>query len=349
MTELVLPGVGPLDSVSAARAQHELDRKTKPRRSLGRLEDLAVQLAAVRGGAGVDVLDAAVVVAAGDHGYARHDVSAFPQEVTAQMLSNFAAGGAAVSVLARHAGARLVVVDVAVAGATTVPGVRRLAIAPGTRDATEGPAMTLDEARTAIAAGCDLAAELAKSGVAIVAVGEMGIANTTAASALTAALLDVEPRAVLGRGTGVDNAALARKLDAIQRALAANDVSAAAPFTALAAVGGIEIAFLVGVIVGAAAARMVVVLDGFVVGSAALAAYLLEPQVVDYCVAAHISPEPGHRLILDRLSLTPLIDWDLRLGEGTGAVSVLPLLRQAAAVLCEMATFEGAGVSAALK
>jgi nicotinate-nucleotide--dimethylbenzimidazole phosphoribosyltransferase len=205
--------------------------------------------------------------------------------------------------------------------------------------------MSRSELTAAVAAGCELAAELADADIALVAAGEMGIANTTAASALTAALLAVEPSTVCGRGTGIDDETRSRKVAVIERALHVNAVSATRPVSALAAVGGLEIAFLVGLIVGAAARRMLVVLDGFVAGSAALVAQVLQPRVVDYLVAAHLSTEPGHRLILERLGLVPLLDWNLRLGEGSGAVLVLPLLRQAAAVLREMATFEEAGVS----
>jgi nicotinate-nucleotide--dimethylbenzimidazole phosphoribosyltransferase len=345
MTELSLPRVLGADPAAAARAQAELDRKTKPQGSLGRLEELAVRLAGARGDRGLGALDAAAVVAAADHGYAVHGVSAFPQKVTAQMLGNFAAGGAGVAVMARHAGARLVVVDVGTAQAPAVPSVRSVRIAAGTRDATRGAAMSMSEVNAAITAGLDLAAELAGTGVDLVAAGEMGIANTTAASAVTAGLLSVEPEVVCGRGTGIDDKARARKVAVVERALAVNGIDARRPLAVLAAVGGLEIAFLVGLMVGGAAERMVVVLDGFVVGAAALVAQRLKPRVVDHLVASHLSPEPGHRLILESLELVPLLEWQLRLGEASGAVLVLPLLRQAVRVLVEMATFEGAGVS----
>jgi nicotinate-nucleotide--dimethylbenzimidazole phosphoribosyltransferase len=345
MTELKLPRVGSVDDAAVARARAELDQKTKPRGSLGRLEELAVRLAGARGKRGVEKLDAAVVVAVADHGYADHGVSAFPREVTAQMLGNLAAGGAAVAVMARHAGARLVVVDVGTIDAPKALGVHSVRIAAGTCDATRGPAMSSAEVTAALTAGSELAVELAGDDVALLAVGELGIANTTAASALTAGLLSVEPRVVCGRGTGIDDEAHARKVAVVERALAVNATDATRPLAMLGAVGGLEIAFLVGLIVGAASERMLVVLDGFVVGAAALVAYRLEPRVVDYLVAAHVSSEPGHRLILGTLGLVPLLDWQLRLGEASGAVLVLPLVRQAAVVLTEMATFEGAGVS----
>ncbi len=337
--------VEPIDPVWAEAAQAELDRKTKPRGSLGRLEELAVQIAAVRRTLAPGSLPAAVLVAAADHGYAAAGVSAYPQEVTRQMLVNFASGGAAVSVLARSAGAQLEVVDVGVIGADPHPAIRSLRIAAGTRDATAGPAMTDVEARRAVEAGAETAAGLARAGVELLALGEMGIGNTTAASALAAALLPVEPDRVCGRGTGLDDAGVLRKIDAVSRALRVTEVDPLEPLRVLAAVGGLEIAFLVGAILGGAAERLVLVLDGFVVGAAALVAARLAPWAVGYMVAAHRSPEPGHRLVLEELALAPLLDWQLRLGEASGAALALPLVRQAGAILAEMATFERAGVS----
>jgi nicotinate-nucleotide--dimethylbenzimidazole phosphoribosyltransferase len=334
-----------VDATSTLAAQSELDRKTKPRGSLGRLEALAVQLAAVRCTHSLDRLPVAVLVAAADHGYAAAGVSAYPQEVTRQMLANFAAGGAAVSVIARAAGARLEVVDVAVIDGESHPAIRSLRLATGTRDATQGPAMTPKQARAAIEAGAETAAELAGEDVAVLALGEMGIGNTTAASALTAALLDLPAERVCGAGSGLDDTGLRRKTEVVARAVTVNHVDASDPLRVLIAVGGLEIAFLVGAILGGAAARLVLVLDGFIVGAAALVATRLAPAATGYMVAAHRSPEPGHRLLLAELGLTPLLDWQLRLGEGSGAALVLPLLQSAGAILAEMATFEEAGVS----
>jgi nicotinate-nucleotide--dimethylbenzimidazole phosphoribosyltransferase len=284
-----------------------------------------------------------VVVAAGDHGYAARGVSAYPQEVTGQMLANFASGGAAINVLAREAGARLVVVDAGVLRPVEHPAIRSLRIGAGTADATEGPAMTREQALAGIAAGADLAAELAGDRIGIVAVGDMGIGNTTAASALCAALLPAEPEAVCGRGTGIDEEGLARKVEVVRRALAANDV--ADPVGALAALGGHEIAFLVGLCLGAAAEGAVVLLDGFVTGAAALVAARLAPDAAARMVASHRSPEPGHALVLAELGLRPLLDLGLRLGEGSGAALALPLVGAALAILADMATFEAAGVT----
>jgi nicotinate-nucleotide--dimethylbenzimidazole phosphoribosyltransferase len=341
--EALLARIRPVDDAAPRAAQAALDAKTKPRGSLGELESLAARMAAIRGSSSPGRLPAAVVVAAGDHGYAARGVSAYPQEVTAQMLATFAAGGAAINVLARRAGARLVVVDAGVLRPLEHPAVRALRIGAGTADATRGPAMTREQALAGIAAGADLAAELAGEGIGIVALGDMGIGNTTAASALCAALLPAEPEDVCGRGTGIDERGLARKVDVVRRALAAND--ATDPVEALAALGGHEIAVLVGVCLGAAAEGAVVLLDGFVTGAAALVAARLAPAAAARMVASHRSPEPGHALVLADLGLRPLLDLGLRLGEGSGAALALPLLDAALAILAEMATFEAAGVT----
>jgi nicotinate-nucleotide--dimethylbenzimidazole phosphoribosyltransferase len=340
----VVSAIEPIDACAAARARAELDRKTKPRKSLGRLEDLAVQLAATRRTLDLMPLEAAVVVAAADHGYAAHEVSAYPQAVTRQMLANFAGGGAAVAVLARRARARLVLVDAGVVGGPPEPGIVRLDIARGTADATAGPAMTLAEMNAAVEAGVAATAQLAREGVSVLALGDMGIGNTTAASALCAALLGVDAAAVCGPGTGLDADGVARKAQVVDRALTVSGVDASDPLAALSQVGGLEIAFLTGAILGGARERRALVLDGFVVGAAALVAARLAPRSVEYMVAAHLSPEPGHRLVLADLHLEPLLDLELRLGEGSGAALALPIVSAAAALLVEMATFESAGV-----
>jgi nicotinate-nucleotide--dimethylbenzimidazole phosphoribosyltransferase len=316
-----------LSASEAARAL--LDRKTKPQGSLGRLEDLAVRLAGIRGEANPGQLRAVIVLAAADHGVAARGVSAYPQEVTAQMLANFRAGGAAVCVLARQAGAELRVFD--------------LGVGAGTADIAEGPAMTRERAEDCLARGDAVAAELAAEGFGIVALGEMGIGNTTSASALVAAFLEVDPEAVVGRGTGLDDTALARKVEVVRAALAANPGAAA--LGRLAGLGGFEIAFLAGVASGSASRGVVVLLDGFIIGAAALAAERLSPGARDAMVAAHLSPEPVHRLVLEALGLEPLLDLGLRLGEGSGAALALPLVHASLAILDEMATFESAGIS----
>ena len=328
----------------AASTQAALDAKTKPRGSLGRLEDLAVHIAAIRGTPAPGRLPAAVVVAAADHGVAARSVSAYPQEVTAQMLANFAAGGAAICVLARLAGAELHVFDLGVAG-PPVPGVRDLRIGPGTGDLAEGPAMSGEQAEQCLVAGGAVAAELAEAGIGIVALGEMGIGNTTSASALAAAFLGAEPEAVCGPGTGLDAAGLERKIAAVRRGLEVNAVDANDPRGVLAALGGFEIAFLAGLAQGGAEHRLVVLLDGFITGAAALTAERIRPGTSASMVAAHRSPEPGHALVLEALGLDPLLDLGLRLGEGSGAALSLPILHAALAILGEMATFDSAGVT----
>jgi nicotinate-nucleotide--dimethylbenzimidazole phosphoribosyltransferase len=326
-------------------AQRAFDAKTKPRGSLGALEQLAVRVAALQGVAIPAVPEAAIVVAAADHGVAAEGVSAYPQEVTAQMVANFAAGGAAINVLARAAGARLLVVDAGVATPCTQPGVRPLRFGPATANIARGPAMPRAVAEDALAAGRALAAELAGGGIGLVGVGEMGIANTTSASALSAYLLPAEPALVCGRGTGIDDEGLARKVETVTRALAVNDVEPGDALGALAALGGFELALLAGVVLGCFAARVPVVLDGFITGAAALAAARLEPASVAAMIASHRSPEPGHALVLEALGLEPLLDLGLRLGEGSGAALALPLVRSALALLNEMASFEDAGVT----
>jgi nicotinate-nucleotide--dimethylbenzimidazole phosphoribosyltransferase len=320
--EQTLARIAPADARAAAAARAELDAKTKPRGSLGRLEELACRVAAIRHGR----LDAVVVVAAADHGVAAEGVSAYPQEVTRQMLANFEAGGAAICVLARAAGAELRVVDCGV-GAPTA-------------NISRGPAMSRERAVELVERGIAYAEDLE---MGIVALGDMGIGNTTSASALCAALLPADPERVCGRGTGLDDAGVAHKRAVVRRALAVNGVND--PLGVLAALGGFEIAFLVGLALGAAAERKVVLLDGFITGAAALVAARLAPDVCDAMVASHVSPEPGHRLVLDALGLEPLLDLGLRLGEGSGAALALPLVHAAPAILDEMATFASAGVT----
>jgi nicotinate-nucleotide--dimethylbenzimidazole phosphoribosyltransferase len=313
-------------------ARRAFDAKTKPRGSLGRLEELGCRLAEIRGFV-PGRLEAVVVVAAGDHGVAAEGVSAYPQEVTAQMVANFAAGGAAINVLARAAGARLVVVDAGIAVPFEHELVRPVRIGPGTANLAAGPAMTDDECARAVAAGGELVAELGE--IDVVALGEMGIGNTTSASALTSALLGVDPQLVCGRGTGLDDDGVAHKVSVVRRALEVN-----AGLDPPAALGGFEIAFLTGVVRACAERRVVVLLDGFITSVAALVAGA--PEVL---VAAHRSPEPGHSLVLDALGLEPLLDLSLRLGEGSGAALALPLLHASVAILREMATFGDAGVT----
>lgn len=345
------PWVPPLDQTAAAAAADRLDRLTKPPGSLGRLEALAIQLAAIRGGLVTDVTHPSVVVFAGDHGVTRQGVSPYPSDVTRQMVANFLAGGAAVSVLARAAEAELVVVDVGVAGApieapaSDAARLIRARVASGTRDLSTEPAMTPGETAAAVGVGRRVVAELAESGTDLLAVGEMGIGNTTAASAIVAALTGRPAIEVTGRGTGLDDAGVRRKAGLIEVALVRHGLSPQDPLSTLAALGGLEIAALVGAILEAASRRVPVVLDGFITGAAALVAAGLEPELPGHLIAAHRSAEPGHRIALDALGLEPLLDLDLRLGEGSGAALAIPLVRAAARILGEMATFDEAEVS----
>jgi nicotinate-nucleotide--dimethylbenzimidazole phosphoribosyltransferase len=315
----------------ADRVQQRLDAKTKPRGSLGRLEELALRIATIVGEESPGRLQAAVVVAAGDHGVAEEGVSAYPQEVTRQMVANFASGGAAVSVLARHAGARVVVVDAGVGNPTG--------------NIARGPALGRDETEELIARGRADAAQLLAEGVRVVVPGEMGIANSTVAAALAAALTGVDAAEVCGAGTGLAAEGVARKVEVVRRALAVNPVDPADGIGVLAALGGRELAYLGGLVLGAHEARMVVLLDGFISSTAALAATRIDPDAASSLVAAHRSPEPGHAHVLAALGLRPLLELDLRLGEGSGGALALPLLAAAVAILDEMATFEDAGVT----
>lgn len=346
--------IEPLDEHAMADARAHLDRLTKPPGSLGRLEELVVVLAGITGAVRAPVARRAIVVAAADHGVTAQGVSAYPTAVTAQMVANFLAGGAAINQLAAQVGAELTVVDVGVGG--PIPAVAARADPPvrfvdarirdGTADLTAGPAMRRAEAEAAVEVGLGLAAGLAADGVGVVGIGEMGIGNTTAASALVAGLTGCPPAAVTGPGTGVDGAGRARKVAAIQRALALHRPDPGDPVGVLAAVGGLEIAALVGVILGAGAARVPLVLDGFITGAAALVAAAIAPGVAARCFAAHRSVEPGHAVVLDRLGLRPLLDLDLRLGEGTGAALAIGLLDAAVRMRDGMATFTSAGISA---
>lgn len=331
---------------AAVAAQRVLDHKTKPRRSLGRLEDLACQIAAIRGTPVPPLPSKAIVVMAADHGVAEEGVSAYPQEVTGQMLLNFARGGAAINVLARQANARVLVVDMGVAHLPPeVPGIRSHRIEGGTRNFAREPAMSRAQATQAIEIGIRLAAELCAEGITLIGIGEMGIGNTTSASAIAAALTGAAPDAVVGRGTGVDDETLRRKAQVVACALADRAPDARDPLAVVSALGGFEIAGLCGVVLGAAAARVPVLMDGFIASTAALIAARLCPAAAGFLIASHTSQEPGHRIVLQALGTVPLLDLQLRLGEGTGAALAMPLIDAALRILDEMATFDAAGVT----
>jgi nicotinate-nucleotide--dimethylbenzimidazole phosphoribosyltransferase len=338
---VVAPDATAMDEARARQLQ-----LTKPPGALGVLEDASVALCGIQAACPPRRLATpAVAVFAGDHGVHAQGVSPWPQEVTASMVANFRAGGAAVNVLARQAGADVVVVDMGVA-ADLEPGPDLLdhKVRPGTSDLALGPAMTRQEAVEGLLAGVSVADLLVDRGHDVLLTGDMGIANTTASAALVAALTGALPEAVTGRGTGIDETVLARKVEVVVRALRARPVTAD-PVETLASLGGFEHAGLAGFILGAARRRVLVILDGVIAGAAALVAQALAPAVAGYCFAGHRSVEPGHAVALAQLGLRPLVDLDLRLGEGTGALLALPLVEAAGATLREMATFDSAGVA----
>jgi nicotinate-nucleotide--dimethylbenzimidazole phosphoribosyltransferase len=338
--------ITPLDqgAMDAARARQA--QLTKPRGSLGRLEDLAIQVAGITGRECPRVTQKVVLTCAGDHGVAAEGVSAYPQEVTRQMVANILAGGAAVSVLARQAGARLKVVDAGVAAELPPhPDLYSCKVAPGTRNLARGPAMTRDEAMRTIEVGiAAFEAEYAQ-GLDLVATGEMGIANTTPATAIVAALTGLPVPQLAGRGTGIDDAGLERKIAAIERGLAVNRPNPADALDVLSKVGGYEIGAIAGIVLAAAAHRVPVVVDGYISTSGAMIAAGLCPAAAHYVIASHRSVEIGHQAMWDYLGIRPLLDLNLRLGEGTGAVLAMHLVDAACRILGEMATFASAGVS----
>jgi nicotinate-nucleotide--dimethylbenzimidazole phosphoribosyltransferase len=332
-----------LDDKAMEQASVRQQVLTKPAGSLGRLEDLAVQIAGITQQPIPAIERKAVIVMAGDHGVTAEGVSAYPATVTTQMVLNFLHGGAAINALARQQGARVVVVDIGVAADLHSPDLVERKVAYGTANMAAGPAMTRAQMLEAIEIGIAIFEE--QKGIELVATGEMGIGNTTASSAITAAILQLSVAQVTGRGTGLDDAQLAHKVQVIERALAVNTPDAHDPLDVLMKVGGLEIAGLVGVILAAAARRVPVVIDGFIAGAAALIAVELNARVAGYLIAGHTSVEQGHALILMRLGLRPLLNLDLRLGEGTGAVLAMGIIEGALRTHHEMLTFAEAGVS----
>lgn len=346
-----LAALRPIDAQAAAAARERQGRLTKPPGALGVLEEVSVQLAGLAGQCPPPLPEpAAVAVFAADHGVHAQGVTPWPQEVTGQMVANFLAGGAAVNALAATVGAEVVVVDVGVAAALQdAPGLWRHRVRDGSRDLSREPAMTGAEVRAALDAGVSVAAALVGRGHRCLLTGDMGIANTTASAALVAAFTGADPAVVTGRGTGIDDETLARKVAVVRRALDRHAEAVTrreeAPEQLLAALGGLEHAAIAGFVIGAAALRVPVILDGVIAGAAALAARAIAPQVLAACFAGHRSAEPGHSTALEALGLRPLVELDLRLGEGTGALLALPIVRAAAAALRDMATFDAAGVT----
>jgi nicotinate-nucleotide--dimethylbenzimidazole phosphoribosyltransferase len=339
--------IRPLDAAAAAQARERQEALTKPSGSLGQLEAVSVQLAGVAGECPPPLPEPAVVaVFAADHGVHAQGVTPWPQEVTAQMVANFLASGAVVNAIAAQAGAEVCVVDVGVAADLPPgPGLLPRKIRPGTADMTTGPAMSRAEAEQAVEVGIETARDLVAAGNRCLLTGDMGIANTTASAALIAVFTGADPEQVTGRGTGIDDETWQRKVGVVRRALARHAADPADPLGVLAAVGGLEHAALAGFMLGGAALRVPVLLDGVIACAAALAARALAPDVTGFLIAGHLSSEPGARRALDALRLRPLLDLELRLGEGSGAALALPVVGAAARVLRDVATFDSAGVS----
>jgi nicotinate-nucleotide--dimethylbenzimidazole phosphoribosyltransferase len=341
----VIKNIKPVDESRTAAIQARLDNLTKPQGSLGRLEELARRYCLITGKDKPEIQNKIIFTFAGDHGVASEGVSAYPKEVTPQMVYNFLRGGAAVNVLARHCGARVIVVDMGVDHEfEPADGLEIRKIARGTRNMAIGPAMTRDEAERAILAGVDLV-EQYKDNLDIIGTGDMGIGNTTPSSAIVSVIIGTDPELVTGRGTGIDDAALKGKVAVIKKAIAVNRPDPRDAIDVLSKVGGFEIAGISGLLLGAALHRIPVVVDGFISTAGALIAAELNPFVKEYIIAGHQSVEIGHRKMLEHLEQRPLLDLNLRLGEGTGAALGISLVEAGVRILMEMATFADAGVT----
>jgi len=328
------------------KAQCRLDNLTKPQGSLGRLEELAKLIVGITEKEDPTLAKKVIFTLASDHGVADEGVSAFPKEVTAQMVYNFLNVGAGINVLANHVGVKVVVVDMGVA-ADLEPKANLIIkkVNYGTKNMAKEPAMTREEAIRSIEAGIELFEDEFEIGVDIVGTGDMGIANTTASSALTAVFTGKSVEEITGRGTGVDDDTFKNKIEVIKRALELNKPNPKDPIDALSKVGGFEIGGLAGIILRAASKRVPIVIDGFISGAAALLAYQLEPKVKNYMIAAHCSLEQGHRVVLNHIGLKPILDLNLRLGEGTGAALGINIVEASIKIITEMATFKSAAVS----
>ena len=338
--------IRPADAGAMSRAEARQQNLTKPPGSLGRLEEVSIRLAGIYGTERPAIGGKAVIIAAGDHGVVAQGVTGYPQEVTAQMVLNFLAGGAAISVMSRRLGIRQVIVDAGVAAdLPDSPELRSLKIGRGTADISQGSAMSREQAVRCLEEGIGLAVEVIESGVDLLATGDMGIGNTTASSAITSAVTGHPPEETTGEGTGRTPEEMQHKIGVVRTALEVNAPDSNDGVELLAKVGGFEIGVLAGVILGAAVMRKPVVVDGFISGAAALVANAVCPAARDYMLPSHVSAERGHRAALEGLGLTPLLDLGMRLGEGTGAALAMPIVEAAAATLSEMATFAEAGVS----
>ena len=344
----IITGITNTNGKFAEAAQHRLDSLTKPQGSLGRLEEFAKQLVAIMETPMPELDRKVVFTFAGDHGVADEGVSAFPKEVTPQMVLNFINGGAGINVLARHAGAEVVVVDIGVDhdfGGLQNERFFSRKVVSGTKNMRRGPAMTNAEARKCIETGIEIANVYAEKGYKIFGTGDMGIANTTPSSAITNVLTGVSVEDITGRGTGINDDAWTNKVQVIKDAIAINRPDASNPVDVLAKIGGTEIGGIAGLVLGAAANKIPVVIDGFISTAGALIAYDINAKTKDYMFASHMSQEIGHRAMLDKIGLRPILDLDLRLGEGTGAALAMLLIEAGLKIYKEMATFEEAAVS----
>lgn len=344
--ETLIARIQPLDQETMTFARARQDILTKPQGSLGRLESLSIQIAGITGQVRPHIEHKVVTVMAGDHGVVAEGVSAFPQEVTPQMVLNFLYGGAAINVLSKHVGARVVIVDMGVAATMNAhPQLISRKVAPGTGNIAKGPAMTRAQAVESILSGVEIVEAEIKQGLDILATGDMGIGNTTPSAAIACLVTGKSASEIVGRGTGVDDAGLHRKILAVENSLKVNQPDSRDGLDILSKVGGFEIGGLAGAILGAAANHRPVVIDGFISTAAAIIAATIAPQVKDYLIAAHCSQELGHRLMMEWLGVTPLLDMHMRLGEGTGAVLAMSIVEASCKILDEMATFGEAGVS----
>lgn len=338
--------IEPLDERAMAEARTRQDNLTKPRGSLGQLESLSIQVAGIKGEPRPRIIRKVIFTLAGDHGVTRSGVSAYPSDVTSQMVYNFLRGGAAINVLAKQIGARVIVADLGVASTLEPhPQLKDKKVAMGTHNMAERPAMSREQAIRSIKTGMELVEEELAKGMDILGTGDMGIGNTTPSSAITAALMGIDIATVTGKGTGLDEEGWKRKVKAIQTALALHHPDSEDAIDVLSKVGGFEIGGIVGLILAGARFRIPVVIDGFISGAAALIAASLSPRVKPYLIASHQSAEPGHQKILQHLSLKPLLNLNMRLGEGTGAALGIFMVEASLNILNGMATFAEAGVS----
>jgi len=347
--EDIARGIVEPDRDLMSKAQDRLNNLTKPLGSLGRLEELAKQISGITGSLNPDISKKLIIIMAADHGVIDEGVSAYPKEVTTQMVYNFLDGGAGINVLSNHVGADVIVVDAGVAADLTALGPNlsfiNKKIAFGTENMAKGPAMSMKQARQALEIGIDVAYQMIEKGYGIIGTGDMGIGNTTASSTIASCMCGVDAELVTGYGTGIDQEGFNRKINVIRRVLERNKPDSSNGFDVLAKIGGFEIGGIAGIILGCAAKRVPVVIDGFISGAGALIAESIAPKCRDYMIASHCSVEKGHKIMLEKLHIKPLFNFDMRLGEGTGAALGISIAQASMKILNEMATFGEAGVS----